>query len=211
MRAVLWDMDGTLVDSEHLHSAATAEVLSAKGLQPDAAFLDSLMGMGLDEVVAHVNARYDAGFDLDTFQRQQIAAFLERCDQTTRLPAASVYESLRDAGKTTAIVTNSDRMVADATLRGTDLLVPGATVISISDVRRGKPDPELYLRAAWLLNARPQDCLVVEDSGPGAQAGVAAGMRTLVLNHYGLSPQVDGAEILQTSSQLEAEIHAWMA
>ena len=55
--------------------------------------------------------------------------------------------------------------------------------MSRNDVRIGKPDPEGYLRAAWLLNAAPAECLVVEDSLSGAAAGLAAGMRTAFVSH----------------------------
>ncbi len=60
---------------------------------------------------------------------------------------------------------------------------PGSITVARNDVRRGKPDPEGYLRAAWLLEMAPADCIVVEDSPSGAAAGLAAGMVTLFVPH----------------------------
>jgi len=78
-----------------------------------------------------------------------------------------------------AIVSNSDRMLVDANLRAAGLQVPGLVSVARNDVRFGKPRPEPYLRAAWLLGVDPSDCIVVEDSVPGARAGLAAGMTVI--------------------------------
>ena len=74
------------------------------------------------------------------------------------------------------MVSNSDRMLVDASLAVAGIARPDMITVTRNDVRNGKPDAEPYLRAAWLLGVAPHECLVVEDSTPGAQAGLAAGM-----------------------------------
>ncbi len=80
-------------------------------------------------------------------------------------------------------MSNSDRAIVDVQLRLAGLSRPGLVTVSRNDVRTGKPDPEGYLRAAYLLNTAPAECLVVEDSLSGAAAGLAAGMRTAFVPH----------------------------
>jgi beta-phosphoglucomutase-like phosphatase (HAD superfamily) len=70
-------------------------------------------------------------------------------------------------------------MLLEAGLRALDLQDPQLVSISINDVRVGKPDPEPYERAAWLLHVTPGEAIVVEDSPTGARAAIAAGMRVL--------------------------------
>ena len=71
------------------------------------------------------------------------------------------------------------RELQAGSLAALDLVGPGLITVSRDDVEQGKPAPDPYLRAAALLGVAPQDCLVVEDSAPGAAAGLAAGMLTL--------------------------------
>ena len=70
-------------------------------------------------------------------------------------------------------------MLVDANLAAAKLAKPGLVTVSRNDVLRGKPDAEPYLRAAYLLGVSPGDCIVVEDSVPGAIAGLAAGMTVI--------------------------------
>lgn len=92
---------------------------------------------------------------------------------------SSGFLQLRAEGYAQAIVSNSDRLIVDANLDAVGLDEPGMVTVSRNDVRTGKPAPEPYLRAAWLLQIEPGRCQVVEDSLTGAKAGLAAGMRTL--------------------------------
>jgi HAD superfamily hydrolase (TIGR01509 family) len=96
-----------------------------------------------------------------------------------RAGAVDLFHRLRADGYPQAVVSNSDRLVVNANLDAAGMSDPGLTTVSRNDVRTGKPGGEPYLRAAWLLQVDPKDCLVVEDSITGAKAGLAAGMRTL--------------------------------
>ena len=78
-----------------------------------------------------------------------------------------------------AVVSNSDRLIVDANLRAVGIVEPGLKTVSRNDVREGKPDPEPFLRAAWLTGVDPADTFVMEDSYTGASAGLAAGMKTI--------------------------------
>jgi beta-phosphoglucomutase-like phosphatase (HAD superfamily) len=111
---------------------------------------------------------------------------------------------VRAAGIRQAIVSNSSRMLLEAGLRALDLQDPQLISISINDVRAGKPDPEPYQRAAWLLRVTPEEAIVVEDSPTGTLAGIAAGMRVLAWPEHesaaGTFPQ--GARIVRSEREL---------
>jgi HAD superfamily hydrolase (TIGR01509 family) len=97
--------------------------------------------------------------------------------------ALQVWRQAEAQGLAQAVVSNSDRAIVDANLREVGLTRPGQVTISRNDVRQGKPSPEGYLRAAWLLGVDPTEALVIEDSASGAAAGLAAGMKTAFVPH----------------------------
>lgn len=178
--AILWDVDGTLVDSEPLHESALIRALEDLGITPPKDFHRHIIGCDAREV--HEWCREHLGLELglhDWLRRKYRTYFAAATTLTPRGGAVDMFHRLRADGYAQAIVSNSDRMVVNANLDVVGLTDPGLISISRNDVRDGKPNPEPYLRAAWLLEVEPQQCLVVEDSTTGARAGVAAGIRTL--------------------------------
>ena len=95
--------------------------------------------------------------------------------------------------------------MVQANLAAAGLDSPGRVSVARNDVRAGKPDPEAYLRAAWLLEAAPGDCIVVEESQTGARAGVVAGMRTLFWPQEP-APAPPGAEAVADMAALEVAL-----
>ena len=96
-----------------------------------------------------------------------------------RVGALEIFRDLQRQGVAQAVVSNSDRLIVDANLRAVGMVEPGLKTVSRNDVREGKPDPEPFLRAAWLTGIDPAESFVMEDSFTGATAGLAAGMRTI--------------------------------
>src|SRR5690606_2648844 len=96
-------------------------------------------------------------------------------------------------------------MVVDANLRAVDLVYPGLHTVSRNDVRQGKPHPEPFLRAAWLAGVEPRDAVAIDDSWTGAQAALAAGMKTIF---WPESPMAgpDGALNLNSIDEVRAEL-----
>ena len=178
--AVLFDMDGTLVDSEGLHfDALVAAAARLGGVVPDG-FGDRITGMSFADCHALLMELSGSDISLEAMSRAKHEIYVERAATLKMRPgAAAVLDVLREVDIPFAIVSNSDRMIAEANLAATGLRMPGLVTVTRNDVRAGKPHPEPYLRAAWLLGAEPADCVVVEDSAPGASAGLAAGMRVI--------------------------------
>ena len=179
-RPVLFDMDGTLVDSEPLHFASMLEAVTAKGHSIPSGFGEAITGKSAAECHAVLVAATGLAMTLPDFVAAKNAVYLREAHRLKlRDGAALVLDVMARSGQPMAIVSNSDRMIADANLRATGLLRPDLISVTRNDVRQGKPHPEPYLRAAYLLNVAPADCIVVEDSIPGAAAGLAAGMTVI--------------------------------
>ena len=179
-KAVYWDMDGTLVDSEPLHEAALVAALRSVGIAPPADLHERVLGQAAWPVYAMLREEFglDLGFE-DWIVRKYdhylpLAQALE-----PREGAIEIFSELRAAGVAQAVVSNSDRLVVDANLRAVGLLYPGMRTVSRNDVREGKPAAEPFLRAAFLTGLDPADSFVMEDSRTGAMAGIAAGMKTI--------------------------------
>lgn len=178
--AVLFDMDGTLVDSEDLHFDALVAAANRFDISVPDGFADRITGMSFADCHALLVERTGARVSLVAMSRAKHEIYVERAATLKMRPGASaVLEALREAAIPFAIVSNSDRMIAEANLAATGLRMPGLVTVTRNDVRAGKPHPEPYLRGAWLLGVEPADCVVVEDSAPGAQAGLAAGMSVI--------------------------------
>jgi beta-phosphoglucomutase len=192
MRAVLFDFDGVLVDSEPMHYRALRDCLVAEGLDIDE-----------DEYARFYLAYDDRESIRIALERHGIPCDLDRLDQAARRKAG-LYESLMTeipffpgaralirelSGQVPlGIASGARRAEIEGILRAAGIRSSFGAVVGADDVARTKPDPEPYLAAMRGLESaapglRPEECLVVEDSMPGIAAGLAAGMKVLAVSH----------------------------
>lgn len=177
--AVLFDVDGTLVDSETAHALALVDVVEGLGLTVPPS-LATVTGQPMHVIYDLIVAELGDFMTFREFLETNHAAYLARSrDLALRPGAEAALAAVRSAGVPMAFVSNAERIVLEGNLNAVGLNRIDLISVSRNDVRRPKPDPEPYLRAAWLLEVDPADCLVVEDSFPGAAAGLAAGMRVI--------------------------------
>ena len=183
--AVLWDMDGTLADSEPVHALSFEIACRSLGVPLPEGFHEALLGLSEEATHAWLVRECGLPLDLHEWTSARLAVYLDHLDRVAwQAPARRAWDRIRDAGIPQAIVSNSDRIVVDANLSRLGLAVPGLVSVSRDDVREGKPDPEPYLRAAELLGVEAARAAVVEDSEPGIRSGLAAGMTVFVMPHY---------------------------
>jgi beta-phosphoglucomutase-like phosphatase (HAD superfamily) len=185
IRAVAWDIDGTLIDSEPIHNAALAQVCGRYGA-PFEPHDPRFLGVAMEEVYAQLSPLYPPDLTLAKWFDEIVAAYAAQADRLLPFPGArEAVASLHRIGVRQACVSNSVRRIVDANLARLDL--GGAVAFSIAreDVANGKPDPEPYALACRRLGAAPHETLAVEDSDVGAASARAAGLRVLRVDGEG--------------------------
>lgn len=202
--AVFWDLDGTLVDSEPLHERTLVRSLRAEGIEPPDDLHERVLGMPASLIHAHFAREHGLRAPLAEWSRLRCRHFVEQAHTLRPRPGAvDVFRALQALGVAQAVVSNSDRVLVDASLRAIGLAEAGLISVTRNDVRLGKPDPEPYRRAAWLLDVEPSRAVVVEDSATGASAGLAAGCRTLFWPEFAAAPP-EGAQRVDDLAALRA-------
>jgi HAD superfamily hydrolase (TIGR01509 family) len=182
LQAVLFDMDGLLVDSEPLWFEVEREVMARLGGNWGEADQRALLGGSLRRSVSYLLARAArpaSERDVARWLVDGMAGLLASRRPRVLPGACELFAEVSAAGIRHALVTSSERQIMDAVIGQLGLAFE-ATVCA-ADVRRGKPDPEPYLRAAALLGADPRQCVALEDSPNGVAAAEAAGCRLVVV------------------------------
>ena len=179
-KAVFWDMDGTLVDSEPLHDAALVAAMRSVGLTPPADLHERVLGQPASFVYDMMRDEFGLDQPFDEWIARKYDYYLANVGGLQVRPGAvEIFRELKARGVAQAVVSNSDRMVVEANLKEVGLIYPGMKTVSRNDVREGKPHAEPFLRAAWLVGVDPADAVAVDDSWTGATSGLAAGMKTI--------------------------------
>jgi sugar-phosphatase len=175
IEAVLFDMDGTLVDSDAAVERAWRTWAAEYGVEP-AAVLAVAHGAPAERTVRLVRPDLD---DADVAEAAARQLTLQYDDLSDVVPTPGALELLASLRLPWAVVTSADVRLAKARLGAAGIAAP--VLVTVEDVRVGKPDPEGYLRGAELLGVAPEHCLVVEDAEVGVAAGRAAGAQVAAL------------------------------
>ncbi len=173
--AVLFDMDGTLVDSTAVVEEVWGEFAGRYSLDIEEIIRTSHGVQAVDTVRRFA----PEGADVLALTEELGAMERVRTGGIVALPGAArlLHALPRDA---VALVTSADRILAEIRMAAAGLAMP-ATAVTADQVTRGKPHPEGYLTAASLLGVAPEDAVVFEDAPAGIAAGVAAGIRTVAV------------------------------
>jgi HAD superfamily hydrolase (TIGR01509 family) len=190
-KAVAWDIDGTLVDSEGLHHRALIETCRRYGADlsglPDRAF----QGVHMLDVWSRLRPLLPGSLDRSEWLAAIERFYIERAGELVATPQAQeTMRALHARGLAQGCVSNSARRVVDANIAALGIGDLIAFSISLDDVAAGKPDPEPYRRAAQLFGLGGHEVIAVEDSAAGAASAKAAG---LYVARYAPDGERDGA------------------
>ena len=206
--AVLWDMDGTLLDSEKLWDVAMADLAAKLGATMTRELRESTLG---NSMVDALNRLFDAAAIADADRDHAREAQWLR-DRVTELFADGIpwrpgaqdaLDTVAGLGIPMALVTNTERVITEKALPTVGKARFAATFCG-DEVPTGKPAPDLYLAAAAHLGVSPSSCLVIEDSPTGSAAAAAAGCPTLVVPSDAPVPAADGRVLRDSLVGLDA-------
>ena len=181
IRAALFDMDGTLIDSEHQTDAAIAAVLARHGHPGGALPAAETRGRTWGDIVRAMTARYALTAAAHEVEAELVAAWSSALDRMTPIPGAATAVRALATCCAVGVVSSSPRVLIDRLLHQLGVLDVIGVRIGADDVQRPKPDPEGFLRAAELLGVEPKHCVVFEDSTAGLAAAQAAGMQSVLI------------------------------
>jgi beta-phosphoglucomutase-like phosphatase (HAD superfamily) len=194
--SVIFDLDGTLVDSEPNYYEAGRRLLARHGV-PDFGWEEHTryIGIGTRETLETLRGKYGLDADVDTLLAENNRLYLELAAASTEVfpEMRKLVERLHSDGVPMAVASGSSRDAIEAVLAGTGLdaqlgEAAGGVLVSAEEVALGKPAPDVFLAAAARLAAAPGCCAVFEDAAPGVAAAFAAGMRCAAV------PYVRGSE-----------------
>ncbi|MET9816730.1 HAD family phosphatase [Streptomyces sp. NPDC006386] len=193
--SVIFDLDGTLVDSEPNYYEAGRQTLAEHGV-PGFSWADHerYVGISTQETVADWKERYGLRASVEELFSDKNRRYLELARTSTRAyPEMRAFVELLAAEDVPmAVASGSSPEAIEAVLSGTGLAALLPTVVSADEVARGKPAPDVFLEAARRLGSDPADCVVLEDAAPGAAAAHAAGMRCIAIPY--VPAQADAPE-----------------
>ena len=208
VRAILFDMDGVLIDSEELMAKSGILALREFGVEASASDFLPFVGRGEDKYIGGVAEKH--GVRYDTAMKDRAYDYygqMVQAEATVPEDTLPTLKALHARGIKMAICSSADRVKVLYNLRaiGADESLFGA-IVTGSDVERKKPAPDIYLKGASLLGEQPEDCLVVQDAPSGIQAAHAGGIRAAGIassfSAQELTQQADPEYLISTLSEL---------
>jgi beta-phosphoglucomutase len=185
IRAVIWDLDGTLIDSSDFHWRSWRDTLAGEGITLTYEQFLASFGQRNDRILRGWLGEHA---DLTRIRRigdakEELYRTLARDEGVEPLPGATSWlQQLHEGGWRQAIASSAPRLNVETMLRAIQCEQYFDAVVAAEDVQRGKPDPEIFLTAASQLGVPAARCIVVEDAEAGVRAAHAAGMRCIGVN-----------------------------
>lgn len=189
--SVIFDLDGTLIDSEPNYYEAGRRLLAGHGV-PGFTWEQHtrFIGIGTRETLETLRREYSLDAPLEELLAGKNRLYLELARTSTEVfpQMRKLVETLHAQGVPMAVASGSSRAAIGAVLAATELAALIPVTVSAEEVGQGKPAPDVFLEAARRLGADPSECVVLEDAPPGAEAARRAGMRCVAV------PYVRGSE-----------------
>jgi HAD superfamily hydrolase (TIGR01509 family) len=206
--AVVFDLDGVLIDSEHVWDEVREDLARERGGRWHDGAQADMMGMSSTEWSRYMHDVIELPEPPDEINDEVVRRMVARYEMHLPLIDGAVDAVRRLAGSfRLAIASSSNRPLIDAVLLNSGLAPHFEIIVSSEEVARGKPAPDVFLEAARRLNLLPERCAAIEDSANGIRAASAAGMRVVAIPNRRYPPARDAVQladvILTSISDLE--------
>lgn len=208
--AVIFDLDGVLIDSESVWDAARREVAGDHGGHWTEGATTAMIGMSSIEWSAYMHDELGVGLPSEQISEEVVARLQEHYRERLPLLSGARETVLRFAERwPLALASSANRPIIELVLDLAELRDSFAATVSSEEVPRGKPAPDVYLEAARRLGAAAADCVAVEDSGSGIRSAAAAGMTVVAIPNRDFPPPEDAlalaADVIDSLSALTPE------
>lgn len=183
IKAVIFDVDGTLVDSMWIWKQVDIEFLGKRGLPLPERLQSEIEGMSFSETAIYFKARFNLAESLEEIKAEWNAMAEDYYKKHIKLKggAKELLKLLYDRGLTLGIATSNSRELVDHMLANHGIRQYFTDIRTSCEVEKGKPHPDVYLKVAEDMGIKPEDCLVFEDTLAGVMAAKAAGMKVFAV------------------------------
>ena len=183
LRAVIFDMDGVIVDSQPYHFAVEDKMCREMGIDVSMEESHSFVGMAGAKVWSYLKNKYalqESIEELLAFENKARTAYFSSLENLQPIPGVvELLEALKQHDIKTALASSSSAEVIEIFISKLGIKKYFQKIISGDTVEKGKPDPDIFLYTATTLGENPSDCLVIEDSANGVKAAKLAGMKCI--------------------------------
>jgi len=213
IKAVIFDFDGTLVDSEPNYTLSDVETINHFGGSLTEEEHHQYIGIGSRRFISEMKERFQIDESFEQIQKYQKQAYLNLARKNTPVfpEMQRLLEQLHNLQVPMAVASGTQQSLLDELLEQTNLKDYFQVVLSSDKVKQGKPEPDVFLETARLLSEAPEHCLVLEDSQPGAEAARRAGMDLITIPGKELLNRLDeypehGLLLPEGMDQFQAEM-----
>jgi beta-phosphoglucomutase len=199
-KAVIFDMDGVLTDSEPLINLAAVTMFRERGVVVQPEDFLPFVGTGEDRYIGGVAEKHGVVLDLAAAKKRTYEIYLALVPERLRAfpGACDVVRRCRQEDLATAVASSADRIKIEANLIQIGLPPAGwDAVVCAEDVKNKKPAPDIFLAAARQLRRLPSQCVVIEDAVNGIQAAKAAGMRCVAVAQTFTPEKLQAADVVR--------------
>lgn len=184
MKAVIFDMDGVIINSEPLHHKVEREIVEELGGKLSDEEVASFVGTTDYNMWSKIKKKFNFKLSVEELIEMKKERFMKEIDEIQLVPNFIDFMlSLYKKGYLMAIASSNNRKIVDTIVNKFQLYKYMKFIISGEEVKRSKPDPEIFLTAAKKMNVTPSDCIVIEDATNGVKAAKAAGMKCIGLKN----------------------------
>ncbi|WP_158882353.1 HAD family hydrolase [Amycolatopsis anabasis] len=216
LAAVVFDLDGVLVDSEHLWEENWVAYAARHQVEWTSADTSTVQGMSAPEWASYLAERSGTADTVEQVERAVVDGMIASIEagEAPLLPGADAMVREVGARVPVALASSAARRVIDAVLATHGLTGEFTATVSSAEVPRGKPNPDVYLEAASRLGRQGAECLGVEDSSNGIRAAAAAGLTVIALPNPTYPPKPDAlelaAEIAENNDDVRRKLLAYL-